>query len=71
MSISCIQELKGGNINKLYYCRTPDDVQEDDVVILKVNGALAEGFMDCEKEAVNMMVANSVRMAAPLYCRSV
>lgn len=61
--------MEGGNINRLYYCALSDDVNEEDVVLVKVYGAGSEGWIDREKEVIYMRVAYSVGLAAQIYYR--
>lgn len=62
--------MDGGYVNHMHYCRLADDCEESDVVLVRVNGEGSSDWVDRDKEVINMMVAHSVGMAAPLYCRS-
>lgn len=64
-----IKKLNGGLTNRVYQCGLCDDIEQSDVILVRVNGPGTESYIDREKEELIMGMVHCAGIGAQGYCR--
>ena len=65
----CGQRFTGGITNTLIGCWHKDDPAQEEMVLIRINGANTELFIDREAEIHNIQLLHAAGCARPLFAR--
>ena len=56
-------------MNRLVSCRLKSDIEENDVVLVRVFGQGTKLIIDRDTELLSIRILHAKELAAPIYCR--